>query len=47
MKFFKKESFISYIFTVTKSRKCPSCGSSDDIIEWDNGYLCRDCGYEW
>lgn len=46
MKFFKKEN-ISYIFTVANSRKCPSCGSSDDIIEWDAGYLCRDCGYEW
>jgi hypothetical protein len=27
--------------------RCVNCGSADDIIPWDNGWLCRDCGYEW
>jgi len=27
-------------------KRCPECGS-DDVIEWDDGYLCRDCGCEW
>ena len=24
-------------------KRCPECGS-DDVIEWDDGYICRDCG---
>ena len=47
MIFFERKSFISYILTVDNDRKCPNCGSSDDIVEWDDGYLCRDCGCEW
>ncbi len=27
--------------------RCPNCHSSDDIIEWDDGYLCRECGTEF
>ena len=26
--------------------KCPECGS-DDVIEWDDGCICRDCGCEF
>ena len=26
--------------------KCPEC-RSDDVIEWDDGFLCRDCGCEF
>ena len=25
---------------------CPDC-RSDDVIPWDDGYLCRDCGTEF
>ena len=25
---------------------CPEC-NSDDVIPWDDGYLCRDCGTEF
>jgi ribosomal protein L37AE/L43A len=25
---------------------CPECGS-DDVIPWDDGWLCRDCGIEF
>ncbi|MEY0836165.1 hypothetical protein AB7238_08010 [Providencia alcalifaciens] len=28
-------------------QQCPNCGSSDDIIPWGNGWMCRDCGNEW
>lgn len=27
-------------------KRCPECGS-DDVIEWDGGYLCRECGCEF
>ena len=27
-------------------KRCPYCGS-DDVIEWDGGYICRDCGEEF
>lgn len=26
-------------------RRCPDRGSSDDIIPWGDGWMCRDC--EW
>ena len=26
--------------------RCPEC-RSDDVIEWDDGYICRDCGCEF
>ena len=26
--------------------RCPDC-NSDDIIPWDDGYICRDCGCEF
>ena len=26
--------------------RCPDC-RSDDVIPWDDGYLCRDCGTEF
>ena len=26
--------------------KCPEC-RSDDVIDWDDGFICRDCGYEF
>ena len=26
--------------------RCPEC-NSDDIIPWDDGYICRDCGCEF
>ncbi|MBE6372666.1 MAG: hypothetical protein E7055_11430 [Lentisphaerae bacterium] len=26
--------------------RCPYCGS-DDVIEWDDGYICRECGCEF
>jgi len=25
---------------------CPEC-NSDDVIPWDDGHLCRDCGIEF
>ena len=25
---------------------CPECGS-EDVIPWDDGWLCRDCGIEF
>ncbi|EAM8485651.1 hypothetical protein AIP16_12355 [Salmonella enterica] len=28
-------------------RRCSDCGSSDDIIPWGDGWMCRDCGCEW
>ena len=28
-------------------QRCPDCSSSDDIIPWGNGWMCRDCGCEW
>ncbi len=31
---------------VTMKPRCPCCHSSDDIIEWDDGYLCREYGAE-
>ncbi len=27
--------------------RCPNCHFSDDIIEWVDGYLCRECGTEF
>ncbi|WP_267285271.1 hypothetical protein [Halarcobacter mediterraneus] len=42
-----KIDFTSYVFIVARDRKCPNCGSTDDIIDWDGGYMCRDCGTEW
>lgn len=29
--------------------KCPRCGENDpdEVIDWDDGKLCRSCGYEW
>jgi len=26
--------------------KCPEC-RSDDVIDWDDGFICRDCGCEF
>ena len=26
--------------------RCPEC-RSDDVIEWDDGWICRDCGCEF
>lgn len=26
--------------------RCPEC-NSDDVIPWDDGYICRDCGCEF
>ena len=26
--------------------RCPEC-RSEDVIEWDDGWLCRDCGCEF
>ena len=26
--------------------RCPYC-YSDDVIPWDDGYICRDCGTEF
>ena len=26
--------------------RCPYCGS-DDVIEWEDGFICRDCGEEF
>ena len=26
--------------------RCPECGS-EDVIPWDDGCICRDCGYEF
>jgi len=26
--------------------RCPEC-HSDDVIEWDDGWICRDCGHEF
>ncbi|MEL4293528.1 MULTISPECIES: hypothetical protein [Shewanella] len=40
--------FLRFIPIKTASMlKCPNCGSSDDIIRYDGGWCCRDCGYEW
>ena len=30
----------------TSENRCPECGS-DDVIEFADGYLCRDCGLEF
>ena len=27
-------------------KRCPYCGS-EDVIPWDDGYICRDCGDEF
>jgi DNA-directed RNA polymerase subunit RPC12/RpoP len=27
--------------------QCPNCHSADDISEWDDGYLCCECGTEF
>ena len=27
-------------------KRCPYCGS-DDVIEWEDGFICRDCGEEF
>ena len=27
-------------------KRCPECGS-DDVIEFGDGYICRDCGCEF
>ena len=27
-------------------KRCPYCGS-DDVLEWADGFLCRDCGLEF
>ena len=32
---------------VTMKPRCPCCHSSDDIIKWGDGYLCRECGAEF
>lgn len=47
MKDFKKIKFISFSYQQVEGKKCPDCGSSDDIIRYDGGYMCRDCGCEW
>ena len=31
---------------VKMEKRCPYCGS-DDVIEWDAGFLCRECGEEF
>ena len=45
--YFKKINFISFSYQKVHGVKCPDCGSSDDIIRYDGGYMCRDCGCEW
>lgn len=27
-------------------KRCPYCGS-DDVIDWADGFICRDCGCEF
>lgn len=27
--------------------QCPECGSKEDVIEWADGYICRNCGLEF
>ena len=27
-------------------KRCPYCGS-DDVIDWSDGFICRDCGCEF
>lgn len=44
--FYLKNLFAKYFGMSTSGRKCPACGS-DDIIPWDKGFQCRDCGHEW
>lgn len=40
---------INFIFSLAHGphQPCPNCGSGEDIIPWGNGWMCRDCGYEW
>ncbi|MEY0663289.1 hypothetical protein AB7281_11675 [Providencia rettgeri] len=26
---------------------CPHCSSEQDIIAWGEGWMCRDCNFEW
>jgi len=40
------KSFKPSALTMSKV-KCPDCGSSDDIIRYNGGWCCRDCGTEW
>ena len=27
-------------------KRCPYCGS-DEVLEFADGFICRDCGYEF
>ena len=35
-----------FVENVKMEKRCPYCGS-DDVIEWDDGYICRSCGCEF
>ena len=35
-----------YMEDLKMVKRCPYCGSTD-VIEWDDGYLCRECGEEF
>ena len=35
-----------FVENVKMEKRCPYCGSTD-VIEWDDGYLCRECGEEF
>lgn len=28
-------------------KQCPECGSNEDVMEWADGYICRNCGTEF
>ncbi len=35
-----------YMEDLKMEKRCPYCGS-DDVIEWGDGFICRDCGEEF
>lgn len=36
-----------YLSVHDPHQQCPNCGSTNDIIPWGKGWMCRDCGYDW
>ncbi len=46
IRFNKQKLNCILIKVVPICEKCPACGS-DDVIPWDDGCICRDCGHEW